>query len=192
MIRLGLTGGIGMGKSTIAALFAAHGIPGFNADEIVHRLQAPQGAAIPALARAFPTVVPDGILDRARLRALVLADAEQMRILERIMHPLVHEARTDFLTQMRDKKAVLFDIPLLFETKAQGEFDKVIVVSCPRETQITRVLQRGVPLADIEAIIDRQMPDAQKRALADYVIENGGTLDDTKTQVNAIIKELGL
>ena len=192
MIKLGLTGGIGMGKSTIAAIFSAHGIPSFNADEVVHTLQAPNGAAIPALATAFPDLVTDGVLNRAGLRALVLADPDKMRQLEQIIHPLVRAARADFLAQMQDKKAVLFDIPLLFETGAQNEYDKIIVVSCPREVQIARVLQRGVPLSDIEAIIDRQMPDAKKRVFADYIIENGGTLEATKTQIQTILKELGL
>lgn len=192
MIRLGLTGGIGMGKSTVSAMFAAHGIPGFNADDVVHSLQAPHGASIPALAAAFPGMVVDGVLNRAGLRALVLADADKMRCLEQIMHPLVREARADFLAQMQDKKAVLFDIPLLFETGAQGDYDKIIAVSCPRAIQIARVLQRGVPLEDIEAIINRQMPDAKKRALADYVVENEGALEATQMQIQAILKELGL
>lgn len=192
MIRLGLTGGIGMGKSTIATIFATQGIPSFNADDVVHTLQAPHGAAIPALAAAFPALVTDGVLNRAGLRTLVLADPDKMRQLEQIMHPLVRAARADFLVQMQNKEAVLFDIPLLFETGAQGDYDKIIVVSCPREVQIARVLQRGVPLSDIEAIIGRQMPDAKKRALADYIIENGDSLEATKQQIKTILKELGL
>lgn len=192
MIRLGLTGGIGMGKSTVAALFATHDVPTFNADDVVHQLQAPHGAAIPALAAAFPDLVREGRLDRAGLRALVLKDADRMRTLEQIMHPLVHEARADFTARMQDKKAVLFDIPLLFETNAKSQYDKIIVVSCPRAVQIDRVRQRGLALNEIEALIARQMPDAQKRALADYVIDNGGSIAATKTQIKAIIEELGL
>lgn len=192
MIQLGLTGGIGMGKSTVAALFAAHDVPSFNADDIVHKLQAPHGAAIPALSKAFPDLVKEGVLDRAGLRALVLKDNEKMRILEQIMHPMVRVARADFIANAHDKKAILSDIPLLFETKGQAEFDKVIVVSCPRAVQVARVQQRGLRLEEVEAMIERQMPDAQKRALADYVIETGGSIDETKAQIQAIIEELGL
>lgn len=192
MIRLGLTGGIGMGKSTVAQLFAAHDIPVFNADETVHRLQAPHGAAMPALTATFPDLITDGYLDRPGLRALVLAQPDKMRLLEQIMHPLVRAARAEFIAQAQTKKAALFDIPLLFEKHSQSEFDKVIVVSCPREIQIERVRQRGLNLDEVHALIARQMPDAQKRSLADYIIENGGSLEATKTQVQAIIKELGL
>lgn len=192
MIRLGLTGGIGMGKSTVAALFAAHDIPAFNADEAVHRLQAPQGTAIPALHEVFPDLVPNGLLNRAGLRALVLQEPEKMRILEQIMHPLVRTERAAFLERAQNKKAVLFDIPLLFETNSQAEFDKVIVVSCPLEVQIARVQQRGLPLHEVEALINRQLSDAQKRAKADYIIENGGPIEATAKQVHKIIEELGL
>ena len=191
---LGLTGGIGMGKSTVAAMFEACGIPAFNADKAVHALQAPDGAAIPALAAAFPGTVRDGVLDRAALRALVLDDAAQMRRLEGIMHPLVRAAEADFMAhaQAEGRPAVLLDIPLLLESGARDRFYKVITVSCPRETQIARVAARGLPLAQIEAIIARQMPDARKRELADMVIETGGTLADTQAQVARLIAELGL
>ena len=192
MIRLGLTGGIGMGKSTVANIFASHGIPSFNADEIVHALQAPHGEALPALAKEFPDFVTDGVLNRAGLRALVLADSKKMQALEQIMHPLVRSARTEFLKAAQGKKAALFDIPLLFETKAQADYEKIIVVSCPRDIQISRVLQRGLKREEIEAIIARQMPDSQKRAMADYIIETGGALTATEAQVNMIIKDLGL
>lgn len=192
MIKLGLTGGIGMGKSTVANMFAQHGIPSFNADEVVHALQAPNGGALPALAKEFPDLVTGGILNRAGLRALVLADSNKMRALEQIMHPMVHSARADFLKSAQGKKAVLLDIPLLFETKAQAEFEKIIVVSCPRDIQISRVLQRGLKLDEIEAIIARQMPDLQKRSMANYIIETGGSLASTEAQINTIIKELDL
>ncbi len=194
MMRLGLTGGIGMGKSTVAGMFAARGVPGFNADQEVHRLQAPDGEAIPALAAAFPGTVEAGVLDRAKLRALVLGDRVRMRLLEEIMHPLVRAAQARFLAQAEadGREAVLLDIPLLFEGRHKAEFDKVITVSCPREVQIARVQRRGLAQAEIEAIIARQMPDAEKRALADYVVETGGELVETEAQVQAIIKELGL
>lgn len=194
MMLIGLTGGIGMGKSTVASMFAARGVPGFNADEEVHRLQAPDGAAIPAIAAMFPGTVTAGMLDRAKLRAIVLADPARMRELEGIMHPLVRAAQAEFVTQAEadGRRAVLLDIPLLFETGRKTSFDKVITVSCPRETQIERVRRRGLGFAEIEAIIARQMPDAEKRAMADYVVETGGTLEETGAQVQAIIRELGL
>ncbi len=194
MMILGLTGGIGMGKSTVAGMFAEHGIPGFNADEAVHRLQAKDGAAIPAIDAAFPGVVHDGVLDRAALRSHVLADGTEMKKLEAIIHPLVRGGQSGFMEAARreQKRAVLLDVPLLFEGNAADKMDKTIVVSCPRALQIERVLGRGLPLADIEAIIARQMPDAEKRRRADYVIETGGTLAQTQAQVTRIIGELGL
>ncbi|MBB5374309.1 dephospho-CoA kinase [Acidocella aromatica] len=194
MMVLGLTGGIGMGKSTVAAMFAARDVPSFNADEAVHALQAPNGAAIPALAAAFPDAVNNGVLDRARLRAEVLADDVAMKRLEAIMHPMVRAMEAEFLAaaQKDGRRAVLLDIPLLFETGGEGRVNKVITVSCPREAQIARVLARGVPLADVEEIISRQMPDAEKRRRADYVVETGGALEETRAQVARIIGELGL
>jgi dephospho-CoA kinase len=194
MMLLGLTGGIGMGKSTVALMFARHGIPSFNADEAVHRLQAKDGAAIPAIEAAFPGVVHAGVLDRAVLRARVLADAAEMKKLEGIMHPLVRGGQSGFMeTARRDgKRAVLLDVPLLFESGAGAKMDKTIVVSCPREMQIERVLGRGVPLKDVEAIIAKQMPDAEKRRRADYIVDTGGTIEETRMQVERIIKELGL
>jgi dephospho-CoA kinase len=194
MMRIGLTGGIGMGKSTVAAMFAARGVPGFNADEEVHRLQAPGGEALEAIAAAFPGTVTDGVLNRPALRALVLADQAQMRRLEGIMHPLVRAGQARFLAAQAaaGRAAVLLDIPLLFESSRRADFDKVITVSCPRAEQITRVLRRGLGLAEIEAIIAKQMPDSEKRALSDHVVETSGTMEETQAQVQAIIKELGL
>lgn len=194
MMLLGLTGGIGMGKSTVAAMFAEHGIPSFNADEAVHRLQAKDGAAIPAIDAAFPGVVHEGVLDRAALRAHVLADSAELKKLEAIMHPLVRGGQGGFMEAARQegRKAVLLDVPLLFESNAAGRMDKTIVVSCPRDMQIARVLGRGLPLADIEAIIAKQMPDAEKRRRADYVVDTSGTIEETRTQVERIIGELGL
>ncbi len=194
MMLLGLTGGIGMGKSTVAGIFTEHGIPGFNADEAVHQLQTKDGAAIPAIDAMFPGVVHEGILDRAALRALVLADGAKMKRLEAIMHPLVRGSQNAFMEAARrdGKRAVLLDVPLLFESDAAGQMDRTIVVSCPRAMQIERVLGRGVPLRDIEAIIARQMPDAEKRRRADYIVDTAGTFAETRAQVHHIIKELGL
>jgi dephospho-CoA kinase len=192
VIVIGLTGGIGMGKSTVAKFFAARGIPGFNADDAVHRLQAPGGRAMPALAAAFPGTVKHGVLNRAKLRALVLGNATAMRRLEAIMHPLVHQEETIFrITALRaHRRAVLLDIPLLFETGAERRFNVTVAVSAPRDVQIARVLRRGLPLAQVEAIIARQMPDAEKRRLADYVIPTGLSKFHTIRAVRRIIKEL--
>lgn len=189
---IGLTGGIGMGKSTVAGMFAEHGVPGFNADEAVHALQAKGGAAIPAIEAAFPGVIADGVLDRAALRALVLGDGAKMKTLEAIMHPLVRKRQAEFMAraEREGRGTVLLDIPLLFESGAAPRMDVTMTVSCPRDVQIARVLERGVPLADVEAIIARQMPDAEKRRLAQYVIETGGPLDETRAQVERIIEEL--
>lgn len=194
MIVLGLTGGIGMGKSTVAAMFAARGIPAFNADDAVHALQAPNGTAIPAIAEVFPGTVSDGVLDRAKLRAQVLADEAAMRRLEAIMHPLVRQMQVAFMVEAAKagRRAVLLDIPLLFETGGEARVDTIITVSCPREVQISRVLARGVPRDDIEAIIARQTPDAEKRRRAHYVVDTGGPLEQTQAQVARIIEELGL
>ncbi|WP_297494275.1 dephospho-CoA kinase [Acidocella sp.] len=194
MMLLGLTGGIGMGKSTVAGMFAAHGLPVFNADAEVHALQARDGAAIPALDAAFPGTVHEGVLDRAALRARVLADDAEMKRLEAIMHPLVRDRQAGLIAAARQagRRAVLLDVPLLFESRVQGGMDKVIVVSCPRAMQVARVLARGVKLADIEAIIARQMPDAQKRALADFIVDTSGTLENTQAQVARIFAELKL
>lgn len=192
MIVIGLTGGIGMGKSTVAKLFAAQGIPAFNADDAVHRLQAPGGRAIPALAAAFPGTVKHGVLNRAKLRALVLKNDSAMRRLEAIMHPLVYQEETIFRTAAlrAHRRAVLLDIPLLFETGAERRFDVTIAVSTPRDVQIARVLRRGLPLSQVEAIIALQMPDAEKRRRADYVIPTGLSKFHTVRAVRRIIKEL--
>lgn len=192
MIVLGLTGGIGMGKSTVAKMFAAHGIPCFNADDAVHALQAPGGGAIPALDRAFPGTVRNGVLDRARLRALVLGDNAAMRRLEAIMHPLVYQEETKFRTAAlrAHRRAVLLDIPLLFETGGYRRVQRVITVSCPRDVQIRRVLRRGLPLGQIEAIIARQTPDAEKRRRADHVIPTGLSKFEAIRAVCRIVEEL--
>jgi dephospho-CoA kinase len=192
MIVIGLTGGIGMGKSTVAKMFAAHGIPSFNADEAVHRLQAPGGRALPALAAAFPGTVAHGVLNRAKLRAEVLKSDAAMRRLEAIMHPLVHQAEAKFRARAyrTQRRIVLLDIPLLFETGGQGRFKKTITVSAPRDVQFRRVLQRGLPPEQIEAIIARQMPDAMKRLHADFVIPTGLSKFHTIRAVRRIIKEL--
>ncbi|HQT64914.1 MAG: dephospho-CoA kinase [Acidocella sp. 20-57-95] len=195
MLVLGLTGGIGMGKSTVAKMFASLGVPTFNADDAVHALQAPGGKAMPLLTLAFPEAVEDGVLNRAVLRDIVLTDPDGMHDLESIMHPLVHKEEALFRARAfrSGAKAVLLDIPLLFETGAQLRVNKTIVVSAPRNVQIARVLARGIlDEHQINAIIAKQMPDAQKRALADYVIPTGLSKFHTVRAVHRLAKELGL
>ena len=176
MIVIGLTGGIGMGKSTAAKVFRRAAIPVFDADAAVHRLQAPGGAALPAIAAAFPGTVHDGVLDRARLRIAVVGNEAAMKQLERILHPRVRRMEQAFLARARRARspAAVLDIPLLFETKGEKRVDFVVVVSAPRAVQMARVRRRrGMTPAQIEAIIARQMPDSQKRRRADLVVRTG-------------------
>lgn len=190
---LGLTGGIGMGKSTVAAMFAQHGIPVFDADAAVHRLQRRHGAALPAIALAFPGTVTGGALDRAALRNIVLADPAGLHRLERLMHPLVKrmEARFRAAARRRGKRLILLDIPLLFETGADRRVDRTITVSAPRDVQIARVHRRGaLRPAQIAAIIAKQMPDAEKRRRADHVIRTGLSRFETRRQVERLIGHL--
>ncbi len=176
LIIVGLTGGIGMGKSTAAAVFRRRHIPVFDADATVHHLQAPGGAAVPAIDAAFPGVVSDGIIDRAKLRAAVLGNPAALRRLEALVHPLVRQAERAFLRRCRRRGArlVVLDIPLLFETGQADRCDSVIVVSAPASVQRTRVRQRRqVSEAQAAAMIARQMPDAEKRRRADFVVRTG-------------------
>jgi dephospho-CoA kinase len=182
MKLIGLTGGIGMGKSTAAAAFRRARLPVFDADAAVRRLQAPGGAALPAIARAFPGVVGEGGLDRAALRALVLSDPAALRRLEAIVHPLVRAAEQRFVAAARAARApaVILDVPLLFESAgAQGgprdrRLDVVMVVSAPPAVQMARVRRRRqMSEAQIAAVIARQMPDREKRRRADVVVRTG-------------------
>lgn len=192
MMVIGLTGGIGMGKSTVAKIFAAHGIPCFNADDEVHLLQAPGGRAIPALDRAFPGTVKNGVLNRAKLREWVLRDDAAMRRLEGIMHPLVRQQEAHFRTAAfrAGRRAVLMDLPLLFETGSENRFAKIITVSAPPDVQRARVRRRGLPDDQIAAIIARQMPDAEKRRRADYVVRTGLSKFHAVRRVRRIIRGL--
>jgi dephospho-CoA kinase len=192
LIIIGLTGGIGMGKTTVANMFRALGIPVFNADQAVHRLQAPHGAAIPMLDISFPGTVRNGVLDRAALRALVLRDPVAMNRLEFLMHPLVRHEEQKFLAAARraGKHAALLDIPLLFETGGERRMDVTITVSAPRDVQIARVKRRGLAVPQIEAMIAKQMPDAEKRARADHIIRTGLSRFHTIQSVRRLAKEL--
>jgi dephospho-CoA kinase len=189
---IGLTGGIGMGKSTVAGMFAAYGIPVFNADEAVHALQAKGGEALAAIEDAFPGTVRGGVLDRAVLRALVLGDAAALKRLEAIMHPMVRAKQAAFLSAARagNARAALLDIPLLFEGGDSSGLEATITVSCPREMQIERVKARGLPLAQIEAIMAKQLNDDEKRKRASYVIDTGVSLEDTRKQVAGLVQAL--
>jgi dephospho-CoA kinase len=173
---VGLTGGIGMGKSTAAAAFRREGVPVFDADATVHRLQARHGRAVPLIARAFPGTVGDGVLDRAALRAVVLSDRAELRRLEQILHPLVRAEQRRFLARARGGGAplVVLDIPLLFETGGNRAVDHVVVVSAPASVQRARVrARRRMSDSQIAAILAAQTPDAVKRAQADTIVLTG-------------------
>lgn len=189
MLVLGLTGSAAMGKSTVAAMFARRGVPVFDADRTVHGLYA--GAAVPVVEAAFPGVAVDGAIDRDRLRARVLGDEPAMQRLEGLVHPLVKAEERRFIATARDdgRRIALLDIPLLFETAADAEVDVVVVVSAPADIQRARMLARpGMTETRLEAMLARQMPDAEKRRRAHAVIGNGGTLEATANQVDAILR----
>ena len=190
MIRLGLTGSIGMGKSTTAGLFAAEGLPVYDADAAVHALYAPGGAAVGPLGAAFPGVVVAGAVDRARLSEAVVGRPEAMARLEAIVHLLVRQAQIDFLAKAEAAGApiVVLDIPLLFETGRDRFVDAVVVVSAPLELQRARVLDRpGMSPEKFEAILAKQTPDAEKRRRADYVIDTGQGLEAAREQVRSVL-----
>lgn len=189
MIVLGLTGSIGMGKSTTTAMFADLGAVIWNADEAVHRLYAPGGAAVEPVGRAFPGVVVDGAVDRARLAEALGRDESAFRRLEAIVHPLVAEGRRRDLEASASAgvRLAVLDIPLLFETGGERMVDAVVVVSAAPEVQAARVLARpGMTRERFEAILARQTPDAEKRARADFVVETDKGLEAARIQVEAI------
>lgn len=187
MITLGLTGSIGMGKSTVAAMFAELGVPVFDADAEVHRLQGPGGAAVAAIEAAFPDTTSALGVDRTLLREAVLADPEAFARLEAIIHPAVAEAREAFLAAHRAAPLVVLDVPLLFEAGGWRHVDKIAVVSAPASVQRARVLARpGMTAERFEAILARQLPDAEKRARADFVIPTGGSHAETREAVRNV------
>lgn len=184
---LGLTGSIGMGKSTVAAMFADLGIPVFDADAEVHRLQEPGGAMLPAIEAAFPGTTGPAGLDRQMLGSRVFGDPAALARLEAIVHPAVAGARREFLAEHGEAPLVVLDIPLLFEKGGSDAVDAIAVVSAPAGVQRARVLARpGMTPERFEAILARQMPDAEKRARADHIISTGGTIDETRAIVTAL------
>ena len=190
---IGLTGGIGMGKSTAAAAFRRAHIPVFDADLAVHHLQAKGGRAVKAIEAAFPGTSKEGATDRAALRQAVLADRQALTRLEHILHPMVEDEERAFVARARraGKRAVVLDIPLLFEIKGEKRVDTVVVVSAPKAIQVHRVaLRRRMNKADVEAIIARQMPDAEKRRRADLVVRTGLSRNHTLRILNRFIQTL--
>ena len=191
MIVIGLTGSVGMGKSTTAKMFADAGLPVFDADAAVHRLY--DGAAVAPVEAAFPGVARNGRVDREALGRLVIGDAAAMRRLEAIVHPLVRAAREAFLAEARAAGAAMavLDIPLLYETGGEADVDVVVLVSAPKPVQKARVLARpGMTEARFAAILGKQLPDAEKRRRADHVIETGDGLAAAERQVRALVERL--
>lgn len=189
---LGLTGSIGMGKSAVAQMMREQGVPVFDADAQVHRLQGPDGALLPAIEAAFPgTTGPAGV-DRGKLGALVFGDPAALSRLEAIVHPAVGRARESFLIEHAGQPLVVFDVPLLFEKGHQTGLDAVAVVSAPADVQRARVLARpGMTPEKFAQILALQVPDAEKRARADHVIDTGLSLAQTREMVNDLVRRLG-
>jgi dephospho-CoA kinase len=187
MFILGLTGSIAMGKSTTARLFAEEGVPVYDADAAVHRLY--EGEAAPVIEAAFPGSTKDGKVDRAALSQQIVGNAEKLKFLESIVHPLVGEVRDAFLADAKaaGAKVAVLDIPLLFETGGESRVDAVVVVSAPAEIQRARMLERGIPEDRLDALLARQMPDAEKRRRADFVVDTSGGIESARQQVKAIL-----
>jgi dephospho-CoA kinase len=193
MKTIALTGSIGMGKSTVAKMFVEAGIPLFDADAEVRAMQGRGGELVDEIEARFPGSVRDGAVDRDILGARVLGDRDELAALELLVHPRVVQRRERFIAANAHAPALLFDIPLLFETGAERNFDTVIVVSAPASVQRKRVLERpGMTTAKLDSILARQLADSEKRERADFVIDTGGSLDATRRQVEAILSCLGL
>jgi dephospho-CoA kinase len=193
MIRIALTGSIGMGKSTVATMFERAGIAVFDADAVVRQLQGAGGGLVEKIAELFPGCVRCGTLDRECLAQIVLADPAKLAALEQVVHPAVRAAREQFIADHADAAALVFEIPLLFETGGETEFDKIVVVSAPAAVQRKRVLERtGMTAAKLDSILARQMPDEEKKAKADFVVDTGADLSTTESQVRDILACLGI
>jgi dephospho-CoA kinase len=188
MFILGLTGSLGMGKSTTARFFAEEGVPVHDADAVVHRLY--EGEAAAAIEAAFPGTTAGGKVDRDKLAARVLGDSAALKRLEAIVHPLVHEAERRLLAEAkaRGEKVAVLDIPLLFETGGEARVDAVVVVSAPPDVQRSRVLERpGMTVDKLEAILAQQMPDDEKRRRADFVVDTSRGFEAARAEVRAIL-----
>lgn len=189
MFILGLTGSIGMGKSTTAKMFAEEGIPVHDSDAVVHRLY--DGEAVPAIETAFPGTTTDGKVDRNKLAAHLVAHPGDFKKLEALVHPLVRAAEQKFLAaaEQRGEKVVVLDIPLLYETAGEARCDAIVVVSAPAEMQRQRAFERdGMTDERFEAIIARQVPDAQKRERADFVVDSSQGFEHARSQVREILQ----
>jgi dephospho-CoA kinase len=187
-VIVGLTGSIGMGKSTVAQMFRDEGVPVFDADAAVHRLQGAGGKLVAAIEARFPGTTGAGGVDRSRLAAAVLGDDAAMKALEAIVHPAVGIERAAFLAAHAAAGLVVFDVPLLFETGGDQKVDKVVVVSADAQVQRARTLQRpGMSEEKFDAILARQMPDAEKRARADFVIATDTSIEQTRAQVGRVV-----
>lgn len=190
---VGLTGSIGMGKSTTARLFGEAGAPVYDSDSAVHALYAPGGPAVPLLEAEFPGVTRDGGVDRQALSARVLGDPDALRRLETIVHPLLAQSRAEFIhaAGASGAEAVVIDVPLLFETGGERLMHAIVVVSAPEAVQRERVFARpGMTEAKLDAILARQLPDADKRARADFVVDTNQGLDAARAQVRTVISAL--
>jgi dephospho-CoA kinase len=188
MFVLGLTGSIGMGKSTTAKFFAEEGVPVHDSDAVVHRLY--EGEAVPAIEAAFPGTTTNGKVDRDRLAAHLVAHPDDFKKLEALVHPLVRAAEQKFLlnAEKSGAKVVLLDIPLLYETAGEARCDAVVVVSAPAETQRARMKERGMNDERFESIIARQVPDARKRERADFIVDSGQGFEHARHQVREILR----
>ena len=187
MFVIGLTGSIAMGKSTTARLFADEGVPVHDADAAVHRLY--EGEAVAPIEAAFPGVTKAGKVDRAALGQRVAGDQPALRRLEQIVHPLVRATETRFLNDAEAAGApiVVLDIPLLFETQGDQRVDAVVVASAPAEMQRARLIERGIEMERLEALLARQMPDAEKRQRADFVVDSSQGIEHARSQVRQIL-----
>ena len=191
MIIIGLTGSIGMGKSTTAQMFRDQGCPVFDADAAVHALYARGGRAVPIIRSVFPDAIKDGAVDRVVLGKYMRADPLQLKVLESFIHPLVSEARTEFFHIHQDADIVVMDVPLLFETGLDKAVHHIVVVTAPYEVQRERVLDREGMTAELfGSLLARQTPDSEKRSRADSLIFTDKGLDNAREQVQIILKEL--